>query len=176
MELRNIALGMEAGKFAKDGALTNMDQRTKQKYLKDADPNQYDDNYFMERLMHATHRERSDYAFAIRNWLRCFPKEQILILKYEDVSTRPRDLLREICSFIGARRISHDDLGEFFPEDVIQKRFNVASDATLQQPIRPALRKKMELFLEPFAKNFNKLLLELGYTWKLDDYSKNSHA
>lgn len=166
MEMRNAAMGLEVGQFASDNQ--NMDKRTKLRYLREADPNQYDDNYFMDRLMHATHRERSEYASSIREWLKYYPKEQILILNYKDVSERPRELLKTIGSFIGV----NDDFANQLTEEEISKRFNAAPDSNLRQAIRPGLRIKMEQVLRPLAQDFNTLLLELGYTWGLNDYKK----
>ena len=163
MELRNAVRGMDVGEFAQD----DMDQRAKEKYLKEADPNQYDDAYFMDRLMHETHHQRSDYASALRQWLKQFRKDQILVLNYHDVSKHPRGLLKEVLSFIG----TSDDIAESLGDDEINKRFNAASDPKLRQPIRPGLRQKMETYLRPYAQDFNALLGELGYSWRLNDYS-----
>ena len=167
MELRNSVRGHKPGTFAND---EDMDPREKQKYLEEADPNRYDDGYFMERLMHQTHHQRSNYASALRNWLNVFPKEQILILNYDDVSREPRVLLKKVFSFIG----TNADFVDSMDDDEISKRFNIASDAKLRKPIRSSLKLKMERVLKPFAQDFNKLLLELGYTWQLSDYSKTS--
>jgi hypothetical protein len=174
MELRNAVSGIEVGKFA-NAKDEPMNRRATQKYLKEADPNQYDDTYFMDRLMHATHRERSDYASAIRNWLKLFPKEQVLILNYEDMSKQPRELLKDVLSFIGAGASSSGEFVDSLADNEVNKRFNVASDPKLRQPtIRPGLREKMEQYLKPFAQDFNKVLSELGYSWRLDDYSNTN--
>jgi len=169
MELRNSVRGMEAGEF-EDKSKTSMDKKAKEKYLKDADPYQYDDAYFMDRLVHATHRQRSDYTCAIRRWLKYFPKEQILLLNYDDVSNRPRDLLREVLSFIG----TNSETEMLIKDSELSTRFNSASDPKLRQAIRPGLRKKMEQYLSPFTRDFNELLEELGYPWRLNDYSTSA--
>lgn len=172
MELRNAVLGIEAGSFENKHDTFKMDTRAKQKYLQEADPERYNDDYFMERLMHATHRDRSDYASGLRKWLEFFPKEQVLILDYEDVSRRPRGLLREILSFIGVGAEKAGEFVESLGEDEINQRFNVAPDEKLRRrKIRPGLRKKMEQFLKPLAEDFNKMLLECGYSsFKLNEY------
>jgi hypothetical protein len=43
-------------------------------------------------------------------------------------------------------------------------------NAGQMKPIRPSLRNKMENYLRPYAKAFNELLRELGYSWTLDAY------
>ena len=40
------------------------------------------------------------YAHQIENWLKVFPKEQILILDYHDLETKPRRFVREIFEFL----------------------------------------------------------------------------
>lgn len=40
------------------------------------------------------------YAHQIKNWLAVFPKEQILILDYHDLETKPRRFVREIFQFL----------------------------------------------------------------------------
>jgi hypothetical protein len=43
-----------------------------------------------------------DYLGQLRRWLGVFPKEQVLVRFYEDISTRPEALLREVLAFLGA--------------------------------------------------------------------------
>jgi len=168
MELRNSVRGMQPGEFeAKD---SKMDKLEKERYLNEADPSRYDDSYFMERLEHATHRRRSDYASAIRKWLEYFPKEQILLINYDDISKQPRALLTEILCFIGANNVETQD---FISDEELATHFNAApTDSRLKQSIRPTLLKKMECFLSKYAQDFNDLLEELGYSWRLNDYCK----
>lgn len=168
MELRNSVRGVQAGEFGNAG--DSMDKRTKERYLHEADPSQYDDEYFMDRLMHATHRKRSDYASALRKWLEYFPKEQILLLNYDDVSRRPRKLLEEVLTFIGADNV---DTQDFINDDELSTHFNAApTESKMKQSIRPTLQKKMECYLSKYAKDFNDFLEELGYSWRLNDYNK----
>lgn len=170
MELRNNVRGMEPGEFEDKSDRSRMDKKAKEQYLKEADPNQYDDSYFMDRLMHATHRQRSDYASAIKRWLEYFPKEQILLLNYDDVSSRPRDLLNDVLTFVG----TSNETDNLIKDSELSTRFNAASDPKLRQAIRPGLRKKMETYLAPFAREFNELLEESGYAWRMNDYSNSS--
>jgi len=175
MELRNAVRGVEAGRFSDNN--DGMTAKERQQFLRDADPNQYNDDYFMDRLSHGTHSTRNNYAQGIRQWLEHFSKDQILILPYSDVSKRPRELLKELSIFIGidSTTSSHSGDGEFnfvnsLKDEDIQTRYNVATDPKLNAAIRPALEVKMKLFLKPLAKEFNVLLEELGYSWRLQEY------
>jgi hypothetical protein len=163
MELRTSALGLEAGEFPTDE--NNMSRLERDKYLKEADPDRYSDDYFLERLKHSTHSLRNDYATSLRSWLSIFPKEQLLILNYSDISSRPRELIDSVVKFIGLN--SDDAENGSITEDDLKKRYNTTMDPNLKRPIRLSLKKKMELILQSEIKNFNELLSELGYTWRL---------
>lgn len=166
MELRNSARGMEAGKF-QDNTCSKMDAATKNRIEKESDPHAQPDSYFMNRLEHPTHRDRSDYAKGLRRWLRHFPKEQLLILDYRQLSENPQEILIQVLTHIGV-----DDAGvkvrRHIPTEQLEKRVNAGASAN--KPMRPALRRKMQHHLKPYAKEFNKLLQELDYTWSLDEY------
>merc|ERR1712232_484381 len=91
----------------------------------------------INRMVHSTHRLRSDYATCIRNWLRFFPKEQILICNYDDIQYHPKQLLQQILSFLffnsgeeeGDTNTTH--FVDSLSNDVIHKRVNVNSAATV---------------------------------------------
>ena len=165
MELRNNVKGLDAGVFAKGNDAINT--RELEKIDRDSNPNQYDDSYFMDRLMHSTHSSRSNYAKSIRLWLKHFPKNQLLILDYNDVSSKPRDLLSEVCRHIG---VDSDKYIQSFEDDTLSERVNAAA-GKIRYTIKPSLRRKIISYLTPFAQEFNELLSELGYKWRLNDYS-----
>lgn len=164
MELRTSALGLEAGEFPTEDE-HKMSRLEREKYLKDADPDRYSDEYFLERLTHSTHSLRNDYATSLRLWLSIFPKEQILILNYNDISTEPRQFIHSVVTFIGLN--SDDALRDSITDEDMKKRYNTTMDPKLKRPIRPSLKEKMERILQPNVENFNQLLAELGYTWRL---------
>ena len=164
MELRNEARGMLPGQFFTEDCVS---KRSMDKLDRETDPGLYSDSHFMERLEHSTHTERSNYASALRKWLEYFPKEQLLIIDYRDVPTRPNDVLIRICNHIDVK--SHELLSSLSSEDLTQK-VNAAVGPGSNRRLRPSLRKKMEKYLSPFAKDFNELLRELGYEWSIPDY------
>lgn len=158
MELRNTTHGLEAGVFGNTDK--HISKRELDRIERDSNPNNYDDNYFMDRLRHSTHSSRCDYAKALRSWLNYFPKNQLLIVNYDDLSTSPRSILNDVCDHIGVEVSSVDD-------SELTKRVNVGKS---RESIRPSLQKKMEIYLKTYAYDFNKLLEELGYTWKIKEY------
>lgn len=163
MELRTSALGLEAGEFPNDE--NEMGRLERDKYLKQADPDRYSDDYFLERLKHSTHSLRNDYTTCLRSWLRVFPKEQLLILNFNDISSKPRELIHSVIKFIGVN--SDDTEHKCITEEDMKKRYNTTMDPNLKRPIRPSLKEKMEKILESDVNKFNELLAELGYTWRL---------
>jgi hypothetical protein len=46
---------------------------------------------------------RSDYARTMKNWSAVFPKEQIHLCFYEDLKSKPEDLLNSIFDFLGVK-------------------------------------------------------------------------
>ncbi len=169
MELRNSILGLDAGVFAKKND-ESLSPKELQRIERDSNPDRYDDQYFMDRLMHSTHSSRSNYAKSLRLWLKHFSKDQLLILDYNDLSKKPRDLLKEVCRHIG---LGKSDVYDKIKDSVLSERVNAATGKT-RYSIRDSLRQKMISYLKPFAQDFNQLLSELGYDWRLCDYSSRS--
>lgn len=160
MELRNHARGWDPGQFR--GREESLDPQTRNRIEQESDPERQTDAYFMERLKHSTHTQRSDYAGAIRKWLEHFPKDQFLIVNYKDVADDPKGLLIGVLAHI---QVSEQLVDQLPMEELTQK-----INAGQMKPIRPSLRNKMENYLRPYAKAFNELLRELGYSWTLDAY------
>jgi len=174
MELRNSVIGLEAGVFetSDNGSITNSNssrnKREMDKLEQQCNPNQYDDSYFMDRLMHSTHTSRCNYSKSLRLWLKHFPKEQLLIINYKDISNKPRSVLKQVCQHIN---IDYESFIDSIDDEKLQERINVGKTKEI---IRPTLLKKMEDYLKHFTEDFNELLVELGYTWKLEDDYDNT--
>jgi hypothetical protein len=135
---------------------------------KESNPDNYDDDYFLERLKHSTHRVRSDYSTGLRRWLQYFGKDQLLIVDYNQISENPNAVLEKICAHIAVESYT---LLDKLSDDELKSRKNAAVGSTKDKSIRPSLRKKMEAYLRPFAKDFNALLGELGYKdFQLSEY------
>ena len=149
MELRNASRGIQPGEFT--------DESKSRKYDPTEDPANYEDEYYMQRLQHSTHTSRSDYATALRRWLKYFPREQILILDYQDISRNPHQLIKAVCKHIGVSSSTLLVLQSLNVDD-LKKRVNAATGPSSKYPINPS---------EPFERDFNNLLRELKYPWQL---------
>jgi hypothetical protein len=75
----------------------------------------------------------------MERWLEHFPREQILVLFYEDIQTRPRALLRELYGFLG---VEPDYMP---PENLLTRRVN----ARPSLPMPPEIRSFLEDQLYP---------------------------
>ena len=171
MELRHAVCGMERGTFMNNN---NNDNNNKYNAImkQKAHPDKYTDDYFMERLQHSTHTSRSSYAKCIRNWLQYFPKEQLLIIPYTQISKQPRQTLIQISNFI----LDRNDDSNFYAtlkESKLHEKFNDAASSYNKKnnmmTIRPSLRHKIQQYLKPFTQEFNILLKDLGYEWQLEE-------
>lgn len=66
-------------------------------------------------------RKRSDYAQIINNWLRFFPREQMFVGLYEEISDHPKQLLTNLFRFLG---VTTDIDWKYFPfNKVIMPRY-----------------------------------------------------
>jgi len=157
MELRNSAKGFQPGEFPDDSKPHVYDPME--------DPANYNDEYFIQRVQHSTHTSRSDYTTSIRQWLAYFPPQQILILDYRDIARSPHRFIEDVCKHIG---VSETKLLETVKEGDLKRRVNSATGPSSNYAMNPFLRKRFEQYLEPFTKDFNVLLEELQYPWRLD--------
>ena len=55
----------------------------------------------LEHIDHPDSVARSNYVEMLDNWRSVFPKEQLMIRFYEEISEDPQTLLKDICSHIG---------------------------------------------------------------------------
>lgn len=152
-------------------------------------PSSQPDSYYMERLRNPTHDSRSNYAKHLKYWYEHFPPETIFIIDYRDIESNPRGTLSKIVQHIGLSEEEARKYVENLDDRVLRQRVNAAtndqlpvgestgsiksskpssSDHFLSQ--RPNLKRQMQKYLQPYAIEFNALLKEKGYLWRLDDY------
>mgnify|MGYP002266768299 FL=1 len=63
-----------------------------------------DDKWFIEQFMLKASISRGDYSKILENWYTFFPKEQIQLINYDDISYNPLKVLKETSVFIGANK------------------------------------------------------------------------
>ncbi len=59
------------------------------------------------------------YYDQIKEYLKYFPQDQMLFLLYEDMKKDLKSILKKVYSFLGIK--------DYFPEDLLSKKYNVAS-------------------------------------------------
>ena len=190
MELRDQTMGLSAGEFA-DGVTGNAhnskaNKRTKlstaqqRRLEQQASPSSQPDSYFIDRLRNATHDSRSNYAKHLINWYKYFPSSSILLLDYKEIESHPRDVLLRVVMHMGVEEQKAKQFIASLNDDEVGQRVNAATTSeTGSTPTssyqmltkRPMLKKQLENYLQPYARQFNDLLKTKGYDWRLDEYN-----
>jgi hypothetical protein len=87
--------GVEPLSFA--DAIHAEDDRTEGELERMAD----DPGYYSEAFDFYTYRQRGNYLPQLQNWLRHFPREQLLVLRSEDMFADPQGAFDDVCAFLG---------------------------------------------------------------------------
>jgi hypothetical protein len=90
---------------------------------------------------------RGIYADQLTRWLDVFPREQMLILKSEELYSQPHKLVRETLRFLKPEWPDEWTAGEY-------KRHNETSS----EPLRPELRSRLAEFFRPHNQRLCQLL------------------
>ncbi|KAK1747519.1 sulfotransferase family protein [Skeletonema marinoi] len=185
MELRDQTMGLSAGEFANGVTGTdknnNSNHANKRTKLSAAQQRRF---YFMDRLRNATHDSRSNYAKHLSNWYKHFPSSSILLIDYREIESNPRDVLLKVAMHIGVEEEQAKQFVTSLNDKEVGQRVNAAtssgsgastvSSSTSSHQLltqRPMLKKQMERYLQPYARDFNDMLKTKGYDWRLDDFS-----
>jgi hypothetical protein len=62
---------------------------------------QHDENYYSHGFRHFSYLARGIYVDQLQNWLRYYPREQMLVLKSEDLYSNPAAITRQALEFLG---------------------------------------------------------------------------
>ena len=196
MELRDQTMGLSAGEFAngvtgtdKKNNTNHANKRTKlsaaqqRRLEQQSSPSSQPDSYFLDRLRNATHDSRSNYAKHLSNWYKHFPSSSILLIDYREIESNPRDVLLKVAMHIGVEEEKAKQFVTSLNDNEVGQRVNAAttsvsgastgSSTSSHQLLtqRPMLKKQMESYLQPYAREFNDMLKTKGYDWRLDDFS-----
>jgi hypothetical protein len=99
------------------------------------------EQWFIDHFRSKGSLRRGDYLRCLKNWLAIFPEDQLLVLRYEQISSCPRQLLDKAAQHIQV------DTGFFrqIPDAELNKRIFGGTGT----PLRPSLR----LYLEELYRN-----------------------
>jgi hypothetical protein len=104
---------------------------------------QNDPLFYDLKLCFYNYLEKGHYADQLRNWLKYFSRDQMLILKSEDLFADPESIYRQAEEFLG---LSHHPLKDF-------KVYN----SRVYSKIDPALRKRLEDYYQARNEDFYQL-------------------
>lgn len=93
------------------------------------------DQWFIDHFRSAASLARGDYEACIQNWLSAYPPDQILIRQFEEISSRPRQLLQEIANFVGAEPAFFDD----YCEKIMCRKIFAGNNPELRPILRDVL-------------------------------------
>ncbi len=105
--------------------------------------------------------ETGFYAHHLRRWFRHFPRDRVLVQRFEDLQASPRGFLREILEFLG--------LPADFEPSVLDTRVNVARERDqrwkrrFDAKVRPVIRSGLEqVGLRPLARGMKDKVVPLA--------------
>ncbi|HEX7966554.1 MAG TPA: sulfotransferase domain-containing protein [Gammaproteobacteria bacterium] len=126
-----------------------------------ADESQVDsvgDDWYIEHFRSDLSLRRGDYETCLRNWLGCFPREQLLLSFYDDLLEDPRGFLARSCGHIGVGASPYADM----EEDVLRRRVGT----TAHPAIRPSLLQELRgLYADKIASLSDYLGRDLSRLW-----------
>jgi sulfotransferase family protein len=64
-----------------------------------------DEHYYSHSLRHFSYLTRGIYVDQLQNWLRYYPREQLLILKSEDLYSNPAETMQKTLKFLGVAQV-----------------------------------------------------------------------
>lgn len=110
------------------------------------------DQWFLDHFKSAGSLARGNYETCIKNWLSVYPRERLLVLRFEDIRDRPAAALSVCCRHLGLENI----YGK--PEFLARAKLPVhAGD---EFPLRPALRSFLENLYGSRTESFENYLAE----------------
>jgi len=93
------------------------------------------DNWFLDHFKSKGSLQRGDYEKCIDNWNEVFPKENFLIINFDDIANNPREVLRKCADHIG---VSVEKINNIKDDILTTKIYS-----GLEHPNRPKLEKKL---------------------------------
>ena len=90
------------------------------------------DQWFIDHFRSAGSLARGDYENCLRNWFSVYPRENLLLLRYEELAEDPLGLLEKCCRHLGVENC-YSQLG------ISEKVFSSGPE-----PLRPSLKAQLQ--------------------------------
>lgn len=71
------------------------------------------ESWFIEHFRSSESLQRGDHETCIRNWLSFYPREQLLICRFEDLASNPRLFLKSCLHHLGVDETNYDWKADF---------------------------------------------------------------
>jgi hypothetical protein len=143
--MMNISSGQEPLSF--EGALNAEDKRLAGEEEKLFTIPYYNSDQFRK----FSYKTRGIYVTQIKRWLKFFPREQLLILKNEDLRENPDEVMEQVFAFLG--------LPHFFPTQPREDNHST------YPPMSPETRKRLAKFFHPYNQQLEELL-GMKFNWE----------
>lgn len=98
--------------------------------------------------------QTSNYFFQLNKFLEVFPKEQILVLKFEELKNQPKEVLQKVANFL---TISD------FPDRLELKKYNVSAQKIKPKRWMLPINKVLHRYVQ--GNNLSKYKSKLKQTW-----------
>lgn len=106
-----------------------------------------DPNYYSYNVERYSYKKRGLYLEQIQRWLEYFPKEQILILKSEELFANPSKTLEKVYTFLNV-------------ENIPLKEYPQYNQSTYTAPIDPIIIKQLNDYFAPYNQQLSLFLKE----------------
>ncbi|HHB91783.1 MAG TPA: sulfotransferase [Thioploca sp.] len=93
------------------------------------------DQWFIDHFNSQGSLQRGDYEICIKNWLQVFPGEQLLILRFEEITTDPQRLLIKCCHHLNIDPTIYLSINN----NIFQKKIFAGSGQSLRPSLYPFL-------------------------------------
>jgi hypothetical protein len=120
---------------------------------------QHDEHYYSHSFRHFSYLTRGIYVEQLQNWLRFYPREQMLILKSEDLYKDPGAVLEQALAFLGVRASGHTGHAGRYTEFRNYRR--PSKKGYRKQVVPPKLDGRLRDYLSDFFEPHNARLYEL---------------
>ena len=98
------------------------------------------DQWFLDHFRSRGSLQRGDYETCIRQWRSVFGAEQLLILRYEQIRSDPRGLLRACCSHLAIDQSWVDTLSD----EALRQPVFAGTSASIRPTLLPALQEQYQ--------------------------------
>jgi hypothetical protein len=132
----NVSRGYEELSFA--DAIEAEEERTRAEKVKVLSNTNYNSTAFFR----FSYLARGIYVDQLKHWLDFFPREQLLMLKSEDLNSEPTEIFKQTLAFLNVPVLIPDSLQKEF------KHYNTSENAVASK-IDPAMRERLVAYFAP---------------------------